>query len=198
MIYAGIRLTPEQIAATAAAEDVHCVGLSILSGGHGELVPEVLRWLRVIGVLPEPVRPRFVMRTLTIHATSLAGRPDNGDVVFLTSADDTRRGTGHGIGPRIADRHQFEGREARALQFGQPLQMAQPHAAAADQPKGKGGITHWAAPVRQHLAPRMPGADVIRRPLVRVGAMYSIAHQPRVPRRAEALLGMTILEWADG
>ena len=34
VIYAGIRLTPGQIAAAAAAEDVHCVGLSILSGGH--------------------------------------------------------------------------------------------------------------------------------------------------------------------
>jgi hypothetical protein len=47
--------------------------------------------------VPAPIRPRFVMRTLTIHATSLAGRPDNGDVVFLTSADDTRRGTAHSI-----------------------------------------------------------------------------------------------------
>ena len=43
VIYAGIRLTPGQIAAAAAAEDVHCVGLSILSGGHLELVPAVLR-----------------------------------------------------------------------------------------------------------------------------------------------------------
>jgi (2R)-ethylmalonyl-CoA mutase len=46
VIYSGIRLTPGQIAAAAAAEDVHCVGLSVLSGGHAELVPEVLRRLR--------------------------------------------------------------------------------------------------------------------------------------------------------
>jgi ethylmalonyl-CoA mutase len=46
VIYAGIRLTPGQIAAAAVAEDVHCVGLSILSGGHAELVPDVLRRLR--------------------------------------------------------------------------------------------------------------------------------------------------------
>ena len=39
MIYQGIRLTPEQIVAAAVAEDVHCVGLSILSGSHMELVP---------------------------------------------------------------------------------------------------------------------------------------------------------------
>ncbi len=36
VIYQGIRLTPGQIVAAALAEDVHCVGLSILSGGHAE------------------------------------------------------------------------------------------------------------------------------------------------------------------
>jgi (2R)-ethylmalonyl-CoA mutase len=41
VVYQGIRLTPEQIVATAVAEDVHCVGLSILSGSHMELVPAV-------------------------------------------------------------------------------------------------------------------------------------------------------------
>jgi ethylmalonyl-CoA mutase len=49
VIYSGIRLTPEQIVAAAVAEDVHCVGLSILSGGHGELVPDVLHRLRQAG-----------------------------------------------------------------------------------------------------------------------------------------------------
>jgi (2R)-ethylmalonyl-CoA mutase len=45
VIYSGIRLTTAGIAAAAVAEDVHCVGLSILSGGHAELVPDVLRRL---------------------------------------------------------------------------------------------------------------------------------------------------------
>ncbi len=45
VIYQGIRLTPEQIVAAAVAEDVHCVGLSILSGSHMELVPDVQRRL---------------------------------------------------------------------------------------------------------------------------------------------------------
>jgi ethylmalonyl-CoA mutase len=45
VIYAGIRLTPEQIAASAIEEDVDVVGLSILSGSHAELVPEVLSQL---------------------------------------------------------------------------------------------------------------------------------------------------------
>ena len=52
---AGIRLTPGQIAAAAAAEDVHCVGLSILSGGHAELVPEVLRRMRRLKAADIPV-----------------------------------------------------------------------------------------------------------------------------------------------
>ena len=55
VIYAGIRLTPAQIAAAAAAEDVHCVGLSILSGGHAELVPDVLRRLRRLKAADIPV-----------------------------------------------------------------------------------------------------------------------------------------------
>jgi (2R)-ethylmalonyl-CoA mutase len=55
VIYQGIRLTPEQIVAAAVAEDVHLVGLSILSGSHMELVPEVLDRLRAEGVDDVPV-----------------------------------------------------------------------------------------------------------------------------------------------
>ena len=50
VIYAGIRLTPAQIAAAARDEDVEVVGLSILSGSHLELVPEVVRLLAEDGV----------------------------------------------------------------------------------------------------------------------------------------------------
>jgi (2R)-ethylmalonyl-CoA mutase len=46
VIYEGIRLTPQQIVRAAVDEDVHLVGLSILSGSHGELIPEVLAGLR--------------------------------------------------------------------------------------------------------------------------------------------------------
>jgi (2R)-ethylmalonyl-CoA mutase len=55
VIYQGIRLTPAQIVAAAVAEDVHCVGLSVLSGSHLELVPEVLDGLRAAGVDDVPV-----------------------------------------------------------------------------------------------------------------------------------------------
>jgi (2R)-ethylmalonyl-CoA mutase len=55
VIYQGIRLTPEQIVAAAVAEDVHCVGLSILSGSHMELVPDVLELMRTAGLEDVPV-----------------------------------------------------------------------------------------------------------------------------------------------
>jgi (2R)-ethylmalonyl-CoA mutase len=50
VVYQGIRLTPAQIVAAAVQEDVHVVGLSILSGSHRELVPEVVDGLREAGL----------------------------------------------------------------------------------------------------------------------------------------------------
>ena len=55
VVYQGIRLTPEQIVAAAVAEDVHLVGLSILSGSHMELVPDVLDGLEAAGMGDLPV-----------------------------------------------------------------------------------------------------------------------------------------------
>jgi ethylmalonyl-CoA mutase len=55
VVYQGIRLTPEQIVAAAVAEDVHCVGLSILSGSHMELVPDVLQQMKAAGIEDVPV-----------------------------------------------------------------------------------------------------------------------------------------------
>ncbi len=55
VIYQGIRLTPEQIVAAAIAEDVDVIGLSILSGSHRALVPDVLDGLAAAGVSDIPV-----------------------------------------------------------------------------------------------------------------------------------------------
>ncbi len=55
VVYEGIRLTPSQIANSAAQEGVHIVGLSILSGSHRELIPAVLGALREAGVGDTPV-----------------------------------------------------------------------------------------------------------------------------------------------
>ena len=50
VVYQGIRLTPQQISRAAVEEDVHAIGLSILSGAHNLLVPEVLDLIRAEGV----------------------------------------------------------------------------------------------------------------------------------------------------
>jgi (2R)-ethylmalonyl-CoA mutase len=71
VVYQGIRLTPEQIAASAAQEDVDVVGLSILSGSHRQLVPETVRLLREAGVDAPVV---------------VGGIIPQGDVGFLTDA----------------------------------------------------------------------------------------------------------------
>ncbi|MEY4601416.1 MAG: putative methylmalonyl-CoA mutase [Actinomycetota bacterium] len=50
VVYGGIRLTPQQIAESARDEDPDVIGLSILSGSHQALVPDVLRELSAVGV----------------------------------------------------------------------------------------------------------------------------------------------------
>jgi (2R)-ethylmalonyl-CoA mutase len=55
VIYQGIRLTPEQIAEAALQEGVHVVGLSILSGSHLFLIPEVLRLMKEKGLGQVPL-----------------------------------------------------------------------------------------------------------------------------------------------
>jgi (2R)-ethylmalonyl-CoA mutase len=49
VVYEGIRLTPARIARAAVDEGVHVVGLSILSGSHAQLIPDVLRELEQAG-----------------------------------------------------------------------------------------------------------------------------------------------------
>ena len=69
VVYSGIRLTPEQIAASARDEDPDVIGLSILSGSHLALVPAVLAELAkdgvdipviVGGIIPEEDRPKLL------------------------------------------------------------------------------------------------------------------------------------------
>ena len=55
VVYQGIRLTTQEIIAAAVAEDVHCVGISILSGSHMQLVPAIVAGLREQGLGDVPV-----------------------------------------------------------------------------------------------------------------------------------------------
>ncbi|HBY56624.1 MAG TPA: methylmalonyl-CoA mutase [Candidatus Atribacteria bacterium] len=69
VIYTGLRQTPRQIVETAIQEDVNVIGLSILSGAHTHLFPEIMRLLKenkaediiVIagGVIPEEDIPEL-------------------------------------------------------------------------------------------------------------------------------------------
>jgi (2R)-ethylmalonyl-CoA mutase len=55
VVYQGIRLTPAEIVQVARNEDVHVVGLSILSGSHLPLVKDVVAGLREAGLDKTPV-----------------------------------------------------------------------------------------------------------------------------------------------
>jgi len=55
VIYTGLRQTPEQIVAAAIQEDVDAIGLSILSGAHNVLFPEIMRLLQEEGASDIPV-----------------------------------------------------------------------------------------------------------------------------------------------
>ena len=55
VVYEGIRVSPEQIVASALEEGVHLIGLSILSGSHLALVPEVAERLRAAGLGDVPL-----------------------------------------------------------------------------------------------------------------------------------------------
>ncbi|MEX2660019.1 MAG: methylmalonyl-CoA mutase family protein [Acidimicrobiales bacterium] len=109
VVYQGIRLTPEQIAAVARDEDVDLVGLSILSGSHLELVPEVVRLLREAGVdVPVVVGgiiPEVDARRLLGEGIAAVYTPKDFELVrimgdIVTLAESARRA--HNAGP-VAD-----------------------------------------------------------------------------------------------
>ena len=73
VIYEGIRLTPGQIVRAAVDEDVHLIGLSILSGSHGELIPEVLEGLAAEDAADIPVVVGGIIPTDDAEALRAAG-----------------------------------------------------------------------------------------------------------------------------
>ena len=85
----GIRLTPAQIARAAIDEGVHVIGLSILSGSHRELIPDVIAALDgadipvvVGGIIPEADVPAPRRgRRCRLHAEGLRARLDHARIV---------------------------------------------------------------------------------------------------------------------
>jgi methylmalonyl-CoA mutase, C-terminal domain len=93
VIYTGLRQTPEMIAAAAEQEDVDVIGLSILSGAHNTICPELMRLLHekkmddVIvvlgGIIPEADIP--ALEKAGIAGIFLPGTPTQQIVDFIRS-----------------------------------------------------------------------------------------------------------------
>jgi methylmalonyl-CoA mutase, C-terminal domain len=95
VIYTGLRQTPEQIVAAAIQEDVDAIGLSILSGAHNVLFPEILRLLKeegaaeeiVVfagGIIPEQDVPK--LKAMGIRDVFLPGTPTSAAVDAIRAA----------------------------------------------------------------------------------------------------------------
>jgi methylmalonyl-CoA mutase, C-terminal domain len=94
VIYTGLRQTPEQIVSAAVQEDVDAIGLSILSGAHNVLFPEIMRLLKeeggddIIvfagGIIPEKDIP--TLKNLGIREIFLPGTPTSAAVNAIRTA----------------------------------------------------------------------------------------------------------------
>ena len=94
VIYTGLRQTPEQIVAAAIQEDVDAIGLSILSGAHNVLFPEVMRMLKeedaeeiVVfagGIIPEQDIGK--LKAMGIREIFLPGTPTSTAVEAIRAA----------------------------------------------------------------------------------------------------------------
>ncbi len=101
VIYTGIRQTPQMIAQAAVQEDVDVVGLSILSGAHLEILPQLMELLRqegmedvivvVGGIIPEVDRP--LLRELGIAEVFGPGSTTTSIVEFIQTATAERLNT---------------------------------------------------------------------------------------------------------
>jgi len=91
VIYTGIRQSPQAIAKTAIQEDVNFVGLSLLSGAHNELFPEIVKLIRenggedIIvfggGIIPEEDIPHLKERG--VEAIFTPGAPMKEIIAFI-------------------------------------------------------------------------------------------------------------------
>ena len=87
VLYTGLRQSPEMVAAAAEQEDVDAVGISILSGGHLALVPDVVRALRARGldvpvVVGGIVPPQDVDALLDAGVAEILGPGASADAVI--------------------------------------------------------------------------------------------------------------------
>lgn len=102
VIYTGIRQSPQMITQAAAQEDVDVIGMSILSGAHLEILPEIMELLReqgmddvivvVGGIIPEV--DRQPLKDLGISEVLAQARPP------APSSSSSKRSSKNGAEPR--------------------------------------------------------------------------------------------------
>ncbi|MBM3935368.1 MAG: cobalamin B12-binding domain-containing protein [SAR202 cluster bacterium] len=102
VIYTGIRQAPEMIVETALQEDVDVIGLSILSGAHMELFPQIFEGLKrneiddiiVVagGIIPDA--DRAALEKIGVRAIFGPGTPTTEIAEFITKAVAEKRAKG--------------------------------------------------------------------------------------------------------
>jgi methylmalonyl-CoA mutase C-terminal domain/subunit len=93
VIYTGLRQTPEMIAAAALQEDADVIGLSILSGAHNHIAPQLMKLLKekglddvlvvIGGIIPDPDIPR--LKELGVKGVFLPGTPMQDIIDFINT-----------------------------------------------------------------------------------------------------------------
>ena len=91
VIYTGLHQTPEMVVNAAVEEDVHVIGLSILSGAHNALVPEIIDGVRkagmddtlfvVGGIIPDEDIPS--LKEIGVHMVFTPGASLNDVVTYI-------------------------------------------------------------------------------------------------------------------
>ena len=93
VIYTGLRQTPEQIAAAALQEDADVVGLSILSGAHNHIAPQLMELLKqkglddvlvvIGGIIPDLDVPK--LKEIGVKGIFLPGTPMQEIIDFINA-----------------------------------------------------------------------------------------------------------------
>jgi methylmalonyl-CoA mutase C-terminal domain/subunit len=93
VIYTGLRQTPQQIAAAALQEDADVVGLSILSGAHNHIAPQLMTLLKqkglddvlvlIGGIIPDVDVPR--LKEIGVRGVFLPGTPMQDIIDFINA-----------------------------------------------------------------------------------------------------------------
>ena len=93
VIYTGLRQTPEMIAAAALQEDADVIGLSILSGAHNHIAPQLMKLLKekglddvlvvIGGIIPDPDIPK--LKEIGVKGVFLPGTPMQDIIDFINT-----------------------------------------------------------------------------------------------------------------